>query len=237
MEIYQFCQRVYIRKQSSILIQRCKNEAWFPRCSTLRSNTLRIDIYEWCLKLIVIIFVFIFFRRSIWNELFYIIRFKELKKEVGPKWCWINSHWYANILFKNHTSCRVKKHLLIDKSLFSEVSSSSSLRSPIDICFEKPMHFLTLDLKTKLITSESTFRRSLCGMVVDKMLNSKAEIDLAFFLTLILFSLVAIGKEFCTTQNFSQPEWKKLWVWKLSTVLRIILKSLDVVSESGFVLQ
>ena len=100
----------------------------------------------------------------------------------------------------------MKKHLFIDKSLFSEVSSSSSLRSPIDICLDKPMRFLTLDLKTKLITSESTFRRSLCGMVVDKMLNSKAEIDLAFFLTLILFSLVAIGKEFCTTQNFSQPE-------------------------------
>ena len=52
-----------------------------------------------------------------------------------------------------------------------------------------------LDLKTKLILTESTFRRSLCGMVVDKMLNSKAEIDIAFFLlTLILFSLVAIGK-------------------------------------------
>ena len=72
---------------------------------------------------------------------------------------------------------------------------------------------------------------------LDKMLSSKAEIDLAFFLTLILFSLVAIGKEFCTTQNFSQTEWKKLWVWKLSTVLRIILKSLDIVSESGFMLQ
>ena len=99
------------------------------------------------------------------------------------------------------------------------------------------MRFLTLDLKTKLIATESNFWRSLCGMVVDKMLNSKAEIDLAFFLTLILFSLVAIGKEFCTTQNFSQPEWKKLWVWNLSTVLRIIFKSLDVVSESGFVLQ
>ena len=56
-------------------------------------------------------------------------------------------------------------------------------------------------------------------MVVYKMLNSKAEIDLAFFLTLILFSLVAIGKEFCITQNFSQPEWQKLWLWKISTVL------------------
>ena len=39
-------------------------------------------------------------------------------------------------------------------------------------------------------------------MVVYKMLNSKAELDLAFFLTLILFSLVAIGNEFYTSQNF-----------------------------------
>ena len=74
-------------------------------------------------------------------------------------------------------------------------------------------------------------------MVVDKMLSSKAEIDLASFLTLISLSLAAIGKEFCTTQNFSQPEWKKSWVWKLFTVLRIILKSVDVVSVSGFMLQ
>ena len=168
--------------------------------------------------------VFIFFRRSIWNELFYIIRFKELKKEVGPKWCWVNSHWYTNILFKNHVTNRVEKHLFIDKSLFSEV-------------LEKPMRLLTLDLKTKLITSESTFRRSLFGMVVDKMLSSKAEIDLAFFLTLNLFSLVTFGKEFCTTRNFSQPEWKKLWVWKLSSKLRIILESLDVVTGSGFIQQ
>ena len=97
----------------------------------------------------------------------------------------------------------MKKHLFIDKSLFSEVSSSSSFGSPINICLEKPVRLLTLDLKTKLITSKSTFRRSLFGMVVDKMLSSKAEIDLAFILTLILFSLVAIGKEFRTTQNFS----------------------------------
>ena len=61
------------------------------------------------------------------------------------------------------------------------------------------MRFLTLDLKTELITSESTFRKSLSGMVVYKILISKAEIDLAFLLILILFSLVAIGKEFCTT--------------------------------------
>ena len=184
--------------------------------------------------------VFIFFRRSIWNELFYIIRFKEIKKEVCPKWCWVNSHWYTNILFKNHATSRVKKHLFIDKSLFSEVVKyllPAHLEVQQIYVLEQPMRFLTLDLKTKLITSESTFRRSLSGMVVYKILNSKAEIDLAFFLTLILFSLVAIGKEFCTTQNFSQLEWQKLWLWKLSTVLKIILKSLGVVSESRFVLQ
>ena len=38
------------------------------------------------------------------------------------------------------------------------------------------------------------------------LLKLKAEIDLAFFLTLILSSLVTIGKGFCTTQNFLQPE-------------------------------
>ena len=66
----------------------------------------------------------------------------------------------------------------------------------IDV-LEKPMHFLTSDLKKKLITSEGTFRRNLCRMVVYKVLQSKVEID--FLLTLILFSIVTIGKEFCTT--------------------------------------
>ena len=36
---------------------------------------------------------------------------------------------------------------------------------------EKSLRFLTLDLKTKLITSESTFRRSLRRIVVYKMLQ------------------------------------------------------------------
>ena len=57
------------------------------------------------------------------------------------------------------------------------------------------------------------FLKALLGavnVVVDKMLSSKSEIDLAFFLTWILFSLVAIGKEFCAAQNFLQPEGKKL---------------------------
>ena len=36
------------------------------------------------------------------------------------------------------------------------------------------------------------FRRSLCGIVVYKVIKSKVEIDLAFSFTMILFSLVAI---------------------------------------------
>ena len=42
-------------------------------------------------------------------------------------------------------------------------------------------------------------------MVVYKVLKSKVEIDLAFFLTLILFNFVTIGKELCTIQNLPQP--------------------------------
>ena len=84
------------------------------------------------------------------------------------------------------------------------------LPAPLEVQYinvlEKPIRFLTLGLKTKLIISESTFRRRLCRMVVYKVLKSKVEIDLAFFLILILFSLVPIGKEFCTTPNFLQSE-------------------------------
>ena len=60
------------------------------------------------------------------------------------------------------------------------------------------MRFLTLDLKTKVITYETTFVRSFCEMVLYKVLKSKVEIDLEFFLILILFSLVTIGKEIST---------------------------------------
>ena len=75
----------------------------------------------------------------------------------------------------------------------------------MDKFLEKSMRFLALDLNTKFITSESTFTRSLCGMVVYKVLKSKVEIDLAFFLILILFRLVTTGEEFCATKNFLQP--------------------------------
>ena len=42
---------------------------------------------------------------------------------------------------------------------------------------EKPMRFLTLDMKAKLISSENTFTRSLCELVVYKVIKSKVEID------------------------------------------------------------
>ena len=54
----------------------------------------------------------------------------------------------------------------IDKSLYQEVSSSSSLRSPMDRSFGKGIVFCEFRLqfiwKTKLMTSESTFRMRLC---------------------------------------------------------------------------
>ena len=43
---------------------------------------------------------------------------------------------------------------------------------------EKQMRFLTLDLKTNLKTSENIFMRSLCGMLVYKVLRSKVEVDI-----------------------------------------------------------
>ena len=99
-----------------------------------------------------------------------------------------------------------KRHS-IGRSLFSEESSSSPLKIPVDRCSRKVNgFFLNFNLNTKLITSESILRRSLCRMVVYKILKLQVEIDLAFFLTLILFSSVTIGKEFCPTQDFLQPE-------------------------------
>lgn len=63
---------------------------------------------------------------------------------------------------------------------------------------EKPMCFLILDLKTKLITPERTLMRRLYGMIVYKVLKSKVETEFAFFFTLIFFSLVTVGKGFCS---------------------------------------
>ena len=99
---------------------------------------------------------------------------------------------------KNHATNREEAFIYeerhgIGKSLFKEVSSSSSLM--YYRCFRKANAFSDFRFEDRIqITPESTCRRSLCVTVVHKVLNSKAEIDLAFFLTLILFSLVTIGK-------------------------------------------
>ena len=45
------------------------------------------------------------------------LRFKEIKKDVGPEWPWVNIDWYANILFKNHVTNRVMKHLFMKKDI------------------------------------------------------------------------------------------------------------------------
>ena len=140
----------------------------------------------------------------------YIRRFKEIQGKFGPKWCWVNTNWYANVLFENHVTNRVTNHSFTrkDKALTSLCLVKYVLPTALEVqwidILEKPMCCLTLDLKTKLITSESTFMRSLSRVVVQKVLHAKVETD--FFLTLILFSIVAIGKEFCTTQNFLQPK-------------------------------
>ena len=92
----------------------------------------------------------------------------------------------------------VKKHLFMrkDVALAKVCLRKYLLPAPLDITdvLEKSMRFLTLDLKTEIITSESIFSWSLRETVVYKVLNSKAEIDSAFFLTLILIRLVTIGK-------------------------------------------
>ena len=56
------------------------------------------------------------------------------------------------------------------------------------------MHFLTFDTKTKLITFGNTFITSIGWIILYEVLKSKVEAELALFLTLILFSLVKIGK-------------------------------------------
>ena len=120
---------------------------------------------------------------------------RRTKKEVSPKWWWIKIYWNTNILFKNQVSSSeegfiYEKRHKIDEIVFSEVSSSSSLRSPTDRCFSNANPFSDF----RLITSESPFVKSLLGMVVYKVIKSKAEIYLAFALIEILFNLVTIGK-------------------------------------------
>ena len=153
--------------------------------------------------------------------------FIQRNKERG----WPNTHWYTNILLKNdvinseETFIYEERHS-IDKSLFSEVSSSSSLKSPIDV-LEKLTRF------PKLMTSENTFWSSLCEMVVCKVLTSKIKMDLAFFQIMTFFSLVTMEKNFAQTRISYSLNKKK----KLSTILKIVLKILCIASACHFELQ
>ena len=52
------------------------------------------------------------------------------------------------------------------------------------------------------MSTESAVMRNLYGMVVYKVLKLKVKIDLTFFITLILFGLVTIGKEFLHNREF-----------------------------------
>ena len=77
----------------------------------------------------------------------------------------------------------VKKHLFVRKDialaracLVKYLPPASLEVRQIDI-LKKSMCFRTLDLNTKLITSGSTFRRSLCGIVIYNVLKSKVEVD------------------------------------------------------------
>ena len=93
------------------------------------------------------------------------------------------------------------------------------------------MYLLTLDLKKKLITSKLTFRRSLCRMVVCIVATVKS--CNRFFLTLILFRIVAIGKKIYSTQNSLQRERKRFFMKTFYSILKI----LGIILESGLVLQ
>ena len=69
-----------------------------------------------------------------------------------PKWCWINTHRYTNILFKNnnHEAFIYERKHIIDMSFFSEASFSSSFRSPIERCFRKTNAFSDFRYKGKI---------------------------------------------------------------------------------------
>ena len=129
--------------------------------STLSFNSLRHTyIFELCQKPIVTVYSTKFIN-ELWNP--------------------------TNILLENHVTNRVKKHLLMRKDtalsrgfLVKHFLPAFLEVQQIDV-LEKPVRFLTICLKAKLITSEKLFSRNLYGMVVYKVLESKAEIDLAFF--------------------------------------------------------
>ena len=76
-----------------------------------------------------------------------------MKKEVGLKYCWINSHLYTNILFKNYVIDIEEAFIYKDsigKKCFSEVSSSSLRISSTNRCFRKYNPFLDFTYEVKI---------------------------------------------------------------------------------------
>ena len=71
---------------------------------------------------------------------------------------------------------------------------------------------------------------------VYKVLKWKTEIDLAFFLTLILFSLVTIGKEILRNPEFLTAWIKEVLVMKIFYSMKNHFEILDLLSESNFAL-
>ena len=76
-----------------------------------------------------------------------------MKKEVGLKSCWINSHLYTNILFKNYVIDIEEAFIYKDsigKKCLSEVSSSSLRISSTNRCFRKYNPFLDFAYEEKI---------------------------------------------------------------------------------------
>ena len=76
-------------------------------------------------------------------------------KKFNPISCWIKTHWCTNILFENHVTNSEETFIYgerhsIDKSLFSELSTSSSLRRPIGRCFRKVNAFSDLRFEKEI---------------------------------------------------------------------------------------
>ena len=80
---------------------------------------------------------------------------KKIKIEVCSKWYLIVTHWYINTLLKNHVTNSkeafiYEKRHNIDESLFSEASSSRSLKRPLERWFSKSDDFYDFRFKCKI---------------------------------------------------------------------------------------
>ena len=109
--------------------------------------------------------------------------------------------------------------------------------SPADWCFQNPRRLRGFDLKMKLITSDKTLIGKLWRIVAYNVSKSKRGKLLTFFMVFNLFSFVTIENDFSVWQNFWKSMCEITFLWKLSTWLEITLKSLDITSCRGVVLQ